>query len=95
MKKQNLLSREEAIIRAGEETLKKLDNINCEPTSRVGVCGACAGDELTEWSASTKDLEGNTITAYYYTTNEQDAAMADAGMDGSVITWEIEGYEID
>ena len=35
-----------------------------------------------------------TLAAYYYTTNEEDQAMADAGADGSVIDWKVDGYEI-
>ena len=41
------------------------------------------------------DIGGNdvTLTAYYYTTNGQDAVMAETG-DGSSIVWEIEGFEV-
>lgn len=41
-----------------------------------------------------KDGDACTLLAYYYTTNEQDQAMADSDGDGSAIDWEIAGYEI-
>ena len=92
------LTREQAVTIVGEATVDKVERENCEPTGRVGYNGACQGDALCEWSASVscEDKDGNdcTLVAYYYTTNEQDQAMADADGDGSAIDWEIAGYEV-
>ena len=91
------LTREQAIEIVGIEAVKKVEAENCEPTGRVGFNGACQGDDLTEWSASVaaSDKEGYPVrlVAYYYTDNDEDQAMADAG-DGSVINWEISHYAV-
>lgn len=91
------LTREQSIETVGLEAVGKVEGKNCEPTNRVGYNGACQGDELTEWSAgvSCEDNDGYacTLVAYYYTTNEEDQAIADAS-DGSAINWEIAGYEV-
>ena len=95
MKKGNL-TREQAVAIVDEAAVDKVERENCEPTNRVGYNGACQGDDLCEWSASVrcqdKDGDACTLLAYYYTTNEQDQAMADS--DGSAVEWEIAGYEI-
>ena len=87
------MTREQVVAAVGEESVGKLERKNCEPTNR-----ACQSDDLCEWSASVscEDKDGNdcTLVAYYYTTNEQDQAMADACGDGSAIDWEIAGYEV-
>lgn len=92
------LTRAQAVEIVGEAAVAKVEAKNCEPTNRVGYNGACQGDDLCEWSAGVKCEDKNgtdcTLVAYYYTTNEEDQAMADAGGDGSVIDWEIDGYEI-
>lgn len=92
----NLLTRDQAIARVGQDVINDLDKINCEPTSRVGVQGY--PDDYTEWTASiyATDTEGEdvVVVAYYYTTNEQDQIMADNDGDGSSISWEVAGYEI-
>jgi len=92
------LTREQAVAIVGEAAVDKAERENCEPTNRVGYNGACQNDDLCEWSAcvSCEDKDGNdcTLVAYYYTTNEQDQAMADAYGDGSAIDWEIAGYEV-
>ena len=92
------LTREQAIQIAGIEAVEKVEAMGCEPTNRVGYNGAGHGDELTEWSASVKatDKDGTPVRliAYYYTNNEEDQAMADAGSDGSVIDWEISHYSV-
>ena len=97
MKKGNL-SREQAIESVGASIVEKLDRQNCEPTNRVGYNGACQDDELTEWSSCVELPSRNDdmqyLTAYYYTTNEQDETMADHDGDGSAIDWVINGYEI-
>lgn len=97
MQKGNL-TREQAVAALGEKLVDTVERKNCEPTNRVGYNGACQGDDLCEWSASVvgKDADGNEVvlTAYYYTTNDQDQIMADNSGDGSYIDWEIEGFEI-
>lgn len=97
MQKGNM-TREEAIAIVGLESVEKAERENCEPTNRVGYNGAEQGDGLCEWSASVrcqdKDGDACTLLAYYYTTNEQDQAMAAANGDGSAIDWEIAGYKI-
>jgi hypothetical protein len=97
MQKGNL-TREQAVSIMGESAVSKVEGKNCEPTNRAGYNGACQDDELCEWSASVscKDTNGDdcTLVAYYYTTNEQDEAMAEADGDGSAINWDIEGFEI-
>lgn len=94
MKKGNL-TRAEAVAIVGEEAVDKAEAANCEPTNRVGYNGAIQGDELIEWSgsASAEDKNGIacTVTAYYYTTQEEVDA---AGDDLSNVAWEIAGYEV-
>lgn len=92
MEKGNL-TREQAVEEVGEEAVKAVEAKNCEPTNRVGYNGACQGDASCEWSASVR-VGDVVLTAYYYTNNEQDAAMAAQDGDGSAIDWEIAGYEI-
>lgn len=93
------LSREQAVEIVGEAAVNAVESKNCEPTNRVGYNGACQGDTECEWSASVscKDETGLdvTLTAYYYTTNEQDQLMAECDGDGSVIDWEINGYVVE
>ena len=94
MRKGNL-TREQAIELAGLAIVEKVEHENCEPTSRLQT----DGDESTEWSASVRfdteeDTYTKTLVAYYYTTPEQDAVMAEHDCDGSYIDWKINGYEI-
>jgi len=99
LKMNNAMTRTEAARIVGESTLLQLDRVNCEPTNRVGFNGAIQGDESCEWAASisAQDTKGEqaTVRAYYYTSNEEDAQMAEAGGDGSVIDWELSHYTID
>jgi hypothetical protein len=88
--KHGKLTREQAIEIAGSEIVKKLDYVNCEPTSRL----QCDGDDSTEYTASLETANGETLIAYYYTTPEQEQTIADADADGSAIDWEINGYEV-
>ena len=92
------LSREEAVTIIGERAVEAAESENCEPTGRVGYNGATQGDELCEWSASApgEDEDGAqcSVIVYYYTTNEHEREMAESDGDGSVVEWEIEGYEI-
>lgn len=92
MEKGNL-TREQAISEVGEAAVKAVEAKNCEPTNRVGYNGACQGDDFCEWSASVR-VGDAVLTAYYYTTNAEDEAMAAQDGDGSAIDWEIAGYEI-
>ena len=92
MKKGNL-SRNQAIQLAGIEAVKAVEAASCEPTNRVGYNGACQGDHLTEWAASVAVVD-DTLTAYYYTSNEDDKTMSDNDCDGSYIDWQIAGYEL-
>jgi hypothetical protein len=87
------MTREQVEGLVGQEALIRLDGENCEPTNRLGYNGACQGDELTEWSASIK-VGSETLIAYYYTDNDEDALMADNDGDGSLINWTIAGYDI-
>jgi len=93
------LSREQAVEIVGEAAVDAVERKNCEPTGRVGYNGACQGNEECEWSASVACNDGDgldvTLTAYYYTTNEQDQLMAECDGDGSVIDWEINGFSIE
>ena len=84
------MTRDQAIEQVGAEVVGKLDSINCEPTSRC----QCDGDNSVEYSASIKAQDGTILTAYYYTTPEQEQIIADHDGDGSAIDWTIEGYEI-
>ena len=90
MKKGNL-SREQAVKLFGEGIISKLEYQSCEPTSRLQT----DGDDSTEYTASVKvnHHDYDYVVAYYYTTPEQEQRMADCDGDGSVIDWEIEGFE--
>ena len=92
------LTRAQAVAIVGEAVVEKVESKNCEPTGRVGYNGACRNDNFCEWSATVgcEDKDGNacSLVAYYYTTNDEDQAMADADGDGSVIDWEIAGYDV-
>ena len=87
------LSRDQAVSIVGTKFVESVDAKNCEPTNRVGYNGACQNDEMTEWAASV-NCGDVILTAYYYTTNEEDQTMADNDGDGSYIDWEIKGYEV-
>lgn len=98
MSKKGSLSREQAISIAGEEAVTRAEGMNCEPTGRVGYNGNCQGDDSCEWRASVRfvdkdGVEDGVLEVYYYTSNEEDQAIADAG-DGSVIDWHISGYQV-
>ena len=95
--KMTKLTKDQAIEIVGTDSVSLVEKENCEPTNRVGVNGACQGDDLCEWSAfiHCKDINGEecTLIAYYYTTNEQDQIIADAS-DGSAIDWVIDHYSV-
>ena len=90
--KKGKLTRDEAIAIVGEEYVTMLDNESCEQTGRL----QCDGDPDSEWSASVSVNHDDyrTLTAYYYTTPEDEAVLADNDGDGSSINWEIDGYEL-
>ncbi|HQU89738.1 MAG TPA: hypothetical protein PK620_13390 [Denitromonas sp.] len=94
----NNMTREQAAEIVGVEAVDNVERQNCEPTGRVGFNGACQDDELCEWSASVicTDKDGNAccLTAYYYTSNDEDAIMAEHDGDGSYIDWEIDHYAV-
>lgn len=94
MQKGNL-TRAEAVAIVGEAAVSKAEEANCEPTNRVGYNGACQDDDLIEWSGSSsaedKDGIACTVTAYYYTSQEEIDA---AGDDLSNVDWTIAGYEV-
>lgn len=94
MQKGNL-TREQAVAIVGEAAVSKAEATNCEPTNRVGYNGACQGDAEIEWSgsASVEDKDGTdcTVTAYYYTSQEE---INEAGDDLSNVNWTIAGYEV-
>lgn len=92
----DLLTREQAVAIVGADAVDRVDREHCEPTNYVGVQGAGAGDDVTEWAASVRAADGGravTLTAYYYTSTADDEAMYAADGDGSVIDWQIAGYE--
>jgi len=77
------LTREQAVAQVGEEAVAKVDAENCDFTNRVMDNG------WVEFSASVK-LGEETLTAYYYQTQE----AVDAAEDLGSLTWEVEGYEV-
>lgn len=87
------LNREQAIALAGQDAVTRVGKENCEPTNRVGYNGACQGDQLTEWSATVEIDEETNITAYYYTTNDEDEMAAECD-DLSCINWKIDHYSV-
>lgn len=88
------LTKEDVIFLLNDsDCLELVANKNCEPTNRVGYNGVCQGDQLTEWSATVEINEETSITAYYYTTNDEDQMAAECG-DLSCINWEISHYTV-
>jgi hypothetical protein len=87
------LTRDQAIATVGLEAVERVEKENCEPTNRVGTNGACQGDSFTEWASSVK-VGDFRLTAYYYTTNEQDEHMAACDGDGSSIDWTVDCYTV-
>lgn len=88
------LTRDEAIKLAGIKAVEAVEAENCEPTNRVGFNGPCQGDDLTEWAASVTLDNGDTLTAYYYTDEDDEAEVEANGGDWGGIDWEISHYEI-
>lgn len=95
---ETLLTKDQAIQAVGRKAVEEVETKNCEVSNIVGYNGACQGNEYTMWHADVScTFEGEdeaVLRAVYYTTNEQDAAMEAAGGDGSVIDWEIAGYQL-
>lgn len=92
------LSREQAVAFAGQTAVIAVEHLACTPTNRIGFKGAKAGDRLTEWSACVHGLDadgrGVCLMAYYYTSHEQDAQLAEAPSAASLVGWSIAGFEI-
>lgn len=92
----NKLTRDQAIAMVGIGTIRGLEALNCEPTSRAYD----HVDGEIEWSASLTteaipDGEPCTVTAYYYT-NAADAAQVEAlGGDWGGIYWEVSYYTVE
>lgn len=95
MSTKGTLTREQAVAIVGEAAVAKAEAANCEPTNRVGYLGGMWGDDLIEWagSAAAEDKDGTdcTVTAYYYTSQQEIDA---AGDDLSNVDWTIAGYEV-
>ncbi|WP_027859776.1 hypothetical protein [Marinobacterium jannaschii] len=89
--KAGLITRETAILEAGQNAVEAVEAMTCNETNAVGYQGLAGGDELCEWAARTNcEVDGipATLTAYYYTTNSQDQEIA----EGCDIDWQIAGY---
>lgn len=89
------LTREQAIEIVGEEAVKAVDNVNCEPTSRK-----IDGDEPpVEFAASInctdKNGEPTRLTAIYFQSHEamEEAAEKYDG-DLSSLDWEVDHYRV-
>ena len=88
-------TRDQAIAMVGIGKIRKLEALNCDPTSRAYD----HADGEIEWSASLTtefipDGEPCTVTAYYYT-DAADAAQVEAlGGDWGGIDWEVSYYTI-
>ena len=93
------MTREQAIEIVGVDAVEAVEGINCEPTCRVGYNGACQGDASTEYSASVDatDRAGEEVclTAYYYTSREDEDRIAAADYDGGAIDWTIDSYTVE
>ena len=93
------MTKKEAIKAVGIEAVKAVENINCEPTNRVGYNGNTQGDPTIEWSATYELPENDDlyshITVYYYTdADEADRIAEETGGDLSGLDWTIDHYEI-
>ena len=88
--KKGTLSREEAIELAGIGAVKKVELLNCEPTSRAQT----DGDNDIEYAASIKLDSGDILTAYYYMDGDWYESLEDSERAEELYDWEINGYEI-
>lgn len=75
------LSREEAIVIAGEWAVRLAEEANCEQTGRVG--------DLIEWMA----VVGNVVVYYYTNASDQETVDANGG-DWGAIDWTPDHYRI-
>jgi hypothetical protein len=97
-----MLDRDEAVAIVGEDTVKKVEGKNCEPTGRCGYNGLCQDDDEIEWTATVTfdytDDDGDewdgTITAFYFTDNEDEKIMSENSGDGASITWKVAYFVI-
>jgi hypothetical protein len=76
------LTRAQAVAIVGEPTVDRLDSENCDFTGRA------LADGDVEFSASVTAGK-RTLTAYYYQTRSDVAALSWDDME-----WEVQGYEI-
>ena len=92
------LTREQAVEIVGEAAVDAAERKNCEQTGRFCYNGACQGDDWCEWRSSVDGIDKDgidcAVSVYYYTSNQQDALMAETG-DSGVNDWMIEGYAVD
>lgn len=87
------LNREQAIKIAGIKNVEKVESRSCVPTSRLIYPSFEPEHEgMQEFTASIRFNEGNTLTAYYYQTNED---IEENQEDLSMLDWNIDHYEID
>ena len=83
------LTREQVVALVGVDVVNALDYVNYEP-SYLFLVSSCAVWS-SSISATTIDGDKVTVTAYYYTTQEE---FDLAGDDHGKIDWEIAGYDI-
>ena len=88
-------TRDEAVAVVGEEAIRKVEAVGCEPTNRVGINGLCQGDDLLEYVAHITLEDGSSLAAYYYVSNEDEQIMGNADGDGSSISWDVDHYTHD
>lgn len=83
----DILTRDQAIAKAGEAIVLAAEQDNCEPTSRLMPAGA---EDVQEWAGQASGDEWHVSALYYPTDAEIDAA----GDDLSNVDWTIEGYTV-
>jgi len=83
----DILTREQAIAKAGEAVVKAAESDNCEPTSRLMPTGF---EDVQEWAGQASE-DGWHVSALYYPTDDQIDA---AGDDLSNVDWRIDGYTV-
>lgn len=92
MRKQNLLTRDQAITKIGIEAVETVEEMHADFTNRV------MGDEEVEFSSShnlieqENDIDG--ITVYYYQDKKLFDELDEESFELSDLTWEVAGYEI-
>lgn len=93
MKRQNLITENQAIAIVGQRAIDDVLSCNCEPTGRLMPNGF---EKLIEFRSSIDCEDAGkddcVVTAYYY----QDSDDIDDLEDGDLsnLDWTVEGYEI-